>query len=69
MIKIDVEGAEVEIIQDPFFANNPNIPIHLSVHPPLFNQESYTTSINAIYDFCRQYKHYISEHNMKITDI
>jgi FkbM family methyltransferase len=69
MIKIDVEGAEVEIIQDSFFKDNPNIPVHLSLHPPLFKQESYSASIKTIYDFCSNYKYFISEHGSNITDI
>ena len=43
MIKIDVEGAEVEIIEDSFFKNNLQIPVHLSLHPALFKSKTYNS--------------------------
>lgn len=69
MVKIDVEGAEIEIIQDSFFKDNPNIPVHLSIHPPLFKQESHTKSLEAVYNFCLNYKYYAADINIKITDV
>jgi len=51
LIKIDVEGAELDILNDEFF-NDIKIPVHLSVHTPFFKNES---DINKILTFVNRY--------------
>lgn len=61
MIKIDVEGAELDIIKDKFFDDMNNIPIHLSIHSPFFlNPEK---DMSDIYKFTSRYLHLVSEYD------
>jgi FkbM family methyltransferase len=60
-IKIVVEGAEIDIILDPFFKDYLDIPVHLSIHTPLFKADTANENLNNIYKFCSLYKKYESE--------
>ena len=51
IIKIDVEGAEVNILSDEVF-NDTEIPVHLSVHTPFFKHDS---DISLISSFVSKY--------------
>jgi len=58
IIKIDVEGAELEILRDPFFKSNFDIPVHLSVHPDFL--KNFHTDIREIFEFTKNYSYIVS---------
>ena len=69
MIKIDVEGAEVEIIEDSFFDKNPQIPVCLSIHAPFYKENTYQDSVNKIYEFCNRYSNYTTDYHVISQDL
>lgn len=53
VIKIDIEGYEVNILNDKFLMNT-NIPIHISLHPGLFkgnDRDAYLNKINTYFKY------------------
>lgn len=58
LIKIDTEGAELEILRDPFFKENTNIPVHLSVHPKFLKNPQ--TALNEIFEFVTRFSYFES---------
>lgn len=66
MIKIDTEGAEIDILQDIFFESYKG-PLHLSIHTPFYLNKN--KDLDIIKKTVSRYKHYNSELHIINKDI